>query len=176
MNGINFKRIILFALVVFSLSAYAQKEFANTSNQVNKQGQKEGLWIQDNKNFIDYEYYHGGKHNGLFYRVRKSNNSLVWLGELVKDSYTGKFLMFSDYGHLITEMKDFQANSYSIPDIHNAKGVCRFRCICTNFYPNGTKKSEGILLFDDSPENDCFEYGEWKYFDESGQQTKTKVF
>jgi len=42
---------------------------------------------------------------------------------------------------------DFQKNTFKIPLEHQALGVCPFRCYCIDFYPNGNKKSEGIMLF-----------------------------
>jgi len=166
--------ILLITLFV-SYPTFAQKEFVGKINQANKQGKKEGLWIENNTHYIDYMYYHNGNPNGMFYRIKKTNNSLVWLGELSNGDYSGIYYMFSDYGHLIEEMKDFQKNIKKSIE-HQTQGICHFSCYCINYYPNGNKKSEGTLLFDDTPVMDSFEYGEWKYYDENGNLTKTKVF
>ena len=44
-------------------------------------------------------------------------------------------------------------------------------------YPNGVIESEGILLWEISSQSDfTWEYGEWKYYDQTGKLIKTKVF
>lgn len=84
---------------------------------------------------------------------------------------------FGDYGHLIMIQKDFKKNNTPSPAEHYSQGICPYQCYCINYYSNGIKKSEGILLWEEDPESDfTFEYGEWKYYDETGKLIKTKVF
>jgi hypothetical protein len=73
--------------------------------------------------------------------------------------------------------KDFKENDKPTPAEHDSQRICPYQCYCITYYPNGNKESEGILLWDESPESDfTFEYGEWEYYDDTGKLTKTKVF
>jgi len=160
-------------LVLFNQTIISQKDYADKTNQLNSQGQKEGLWVEDDENDIDYIYFHNGEANGMFYRIKKCNNSLTWFGELSNGEYVGTYYIFSDYGHLIFACNNFTKNTDSI-SLSNI--VPESKCYCINYYPNGFVESEGFLLFSDSPSFDSFEYGEWKYYDENGKLTETKVF
>lgn len=170
----------LFILLLISLTQnvnmFAQKEHSEKINELNNKGQKEGLWTDKGTYFIDYMYFVSGKPNGIFYRIKKSTNSLVWFGELINGDYSGTYYMFSDYGHLEIEMNNFQTNTNEVPLEHHVQGIFPNCCYCVNYYPNGNKKSEGVLLFDDSPVINSFEYGEWKYYDENGKLQKNKTF
>ena len=54
--------------------------------------------------------------------------------------------------------------------IHKAQGICPYQCYSISYHSNGYKQSEGILLWDVSPDADStFEYGEWKYYDDQGE-------
>lgn len=104
-------------------------------------------------------------------------NELVSMGEYKNDIETGIWYIFGDYGHLLMMQSDFQKNTYQIPLEHHAQGICPYRCYSISFHPNGSKKSEGVLLWDESADSDfVFEYGEWKYYDESGELIKIKEF
>jgi antitoxin component YwqK of YwqJK toxin-antitoxin module len=168
--------IILLIMTLTSYSISAQKGYADKINQSNSEGQKEGFWKEDLKYQTTETYYHNGLKSGLFKAFSKKGE-LSCLGEYTKNEITGTWYYFGDYGHLIMIQSYFQKNTFKIPLEHQAQGVCPFRCYCIDFYPNGNKKSEGIMLFDKDPESDfTFEYGEWKYYDENGNLTKTKVF
>lgn len=39
---------------------------------------------------------------------------------------------------------------------HHAQGICPYRCYTISFYPNGSKKTEGVLLWDESADSDFF--------------------
>lgn len=171
------KYLFLLIMMFVNHFVFAQKEFSDKINLFNIQGQKEGLWIEKSTYYIDYMYFCNGKPNGMFYRVKKSTNSLIYFGELTNGEYSGIWYYFSDYGHLLALQKDFKKNDKPIPAEHYARGDCPYQCYSITYYPNGVKKSEGILLWNEDPESDLtFEYGEWKYYDETGELIKTKVF
>jgi len=151
----------------------SKKEFDGKVNLLNTKGQKEGLWIEDNTNYKGYTYFHKGKPNGIFYCIKKWNNSLIWFGEDPNGEYSGTYYMFDDDGHLMYICKNFKPNKSSIS---LSTTIPESKCYCINYYPNGYVESEGILLFSDSPVVDSFEYGEWKYYDENGNFKETKVF
>ncbi|MCE8464454.1 MULTISPECIES: hypothetical protein [Bacteroides] len=175
---INF--LILFVAFFFLsyFDAVAQKGYVDEINQVNNEGQKEGFWKENvNEHFRTETYYHKGKKNGIYKMFNTVRNELVSMGEYKNDIETGIWYIFGDYGHLLMMQSDFQKNTYQIPLEHHAQGICPYRCYSISFHPNGSKKSEGILLWDKSADSDfVFEYGEWKYYDESGELTKIKEF
>jgi hypothetical protein len=170
--------LLMLSCLLFHPVAFAQKGYADKVNQVNEKGQKEGLWKEDfNKYWRTETYYHKGKKNGLYKMFSTVRNELETFGEYRSDTITGTWYYFGDYGHLIMIQKNFQNNTHQIPAEHHAQGFCPYCCYSIAYYPNGNKKSEGILLWDEAPESDfTFEYGEWKYYDENGNLTKTKVF
>lgn len=171
---------LLFVFVVF-LSFFhvnAQKGYVDKINKVNDKRQKEGFWKENiNEYWRTETYYHEGKKNGIYKMFNTVRNELVCLGEYKNDIETGIWYTFGDYGHLLMIQNDFQKNTYQIPLEHQAQGTCLYRCYSISFHPNGSKKSEGILLWDESADSDfTFEYGEWKYYDENGKLIKVKVF
>jgi len=168
--------MIITSLILFQMSMYAQKEYADKVNQLNSKGQKEGFWKENLDYQITETYYHNGVKSGIFKAFSK-NKELSCLGEYHNGEITGIWYYFGDYGHIMMIQKNFQKNTYQTPAEHHAQGICPYRCYCVGYYPNGNKESEGILLWNISPESDfTFEYGEWKYYDENGKLTKTKVF
>jgi antitoxin component YwqK of YwqJK toxin-antitoxin module len=172
----------LLVVVVFCLSLtinmFAQKGYAEKINQLNEKGQKTGLWKEDTNNYWRTEtYYQNGKKNGLFKSFSISRGELSCFGEYKNDIITGTWYYFGDFGHLTTIQKNFKKNDKPIPAEHRAQGVCPYQCYCINYYPNGAIKSEGILLYVEDPESDLtFEYGEWKYYADTGELTTTKIF
>lgn len=169
--------VFIMSFVLFQNNIMAQKGYADKVNQLNSKGQKEGLWIEDTQNVKCYSYFKNGVRDGLYWCVNKLKNRISSFGEFLNGEYSGTWYYFGDYGHLMMIQKDFQKNIYKTPIEHHAQGVCPCRCYCIEYYPNGNKKSEGILLWDEDPQSDfTFEYGEWKYYDENGNLTKTKIF
>ena len=170
--------MLITSFILFQMSVYAQKGYADKVNQLNSNGQKEGLWIdRDTQNDKCYSYYKNGVQNGVNWCVDKAKNLISSFGEYSNGEHSGTWYYFGDYGHLMMIQKDFQPNTYETPLEHHAQGICPYRCYCIEYYPNGNKESEGILLWDISPQSDfTFEYGEWKYYNEDGTLKETKVF
>ena len=50
MNDKYLKIVFSFLLLIFSLSAYSQKECAGQINLYNDKGEKNGFWLNENKN------------------------------------------------------------------------------------------------------------------------------
>jgi antitoxin component YwqK of YwqJK toxin-antitoxin module len=162
--------------LALNINMFAQKGYAEKVNQLNSKGQKEGFWKEDLKYQITETYYYNGLKLGIFKAFSKKGE-LTCLGEYKNDTITGVWYHFGDFGHLIMIQKNFKKNSQPIPAEHHAQGSCPYQCYGISYYPNGVKKSEGILLWDESPESDfTFEYGEWKYYNDKGELIKTKIF
>ncbi len=171
--------IVLLAFVS-SLSVLAQKGDADKINQFNSQGQKEGLWKEDiGTHWRNEVYYHNGIEHGVF-RQYKKNGELSIFGEYCDGKMCGTWYYFGDYGHLWFLFKDFSRNTYSIINEGDQKEyIPDYKCYSIIYYSNGNIKAEGLCLWSEgeAPESDfSVEYGEWKYYDETGKLAKTKLF
>jgi len=170
--------ILILISFAFNINMIAQKDYSDKINQLNINGQKEGLWKENINEYWRTEiYYKNGKKNGVYKEFSIARGELSTFGEYKNDTIIGTWYYFGDYGHLMMIQKDFSKNTFPIPSIYQAQGYCPSKCYSIMFYPNGMKKSEGILLWDNNPESDfTFEYGEWKYYDETGKLVRTKEF
>ncbi|GHT00654.1 hypothetical protein FACS189421_12920 [Bacteroidia bacterium] len=167
--------IMILTGLALNINVSAQKGYAEKINQFNDKGQKEGFWKEDLKFQTEEAYYHNGVKSGIYKTYRRG--TLACFGEFENGKMSGIWYYFGDFGHLMSIMKDFQKNDKPIPAEHHSQGICSYQCYYITYYPNGVKKSEGILLWDEDPEDDfTFEYGEWKYYNENGNLTKTTVF
>ena len=144
-------------------------------NQYNTNGQKEGLWIQKQKYRTTEIYYKEGLKSGIC-KYYDQNNRLLSLGEYQDDVMTGIWYLFYPSGHLSMILTHFKKNDKNI-QMEDESYIYPNICYVTIYYPIGIKEEEGLLLFNDDPEtDDTAEYGEWKYYNESGALIKTKVF
>ncbi|MDD4608547.1 MAG: hypothetical protein PHY71_00125 [Bacteroidaceae bacterium] len=174
------KKKLLFAAIiglVLHFNMFAQKGYAEKINQLNEKGQKVGLWKENRNKYERTEiYYHNGKKNGLYRVLNITNGELYFFGEYKNDTIIGTCYFFGDFGHLSMIQKDFKKNNKRIP-IKGVQGILPYQCYCITYHPNGIKESEGILLWsEDSDGEFTFEYGEWKYYTDTGVLTKTKIF
>ena len=170
-------KILILALIglAINIQTFPQIKDASQINQYNADGKKDGFWKEDLGYQFEETYYHNGLKNGIFKAYR--NGKLSYFGEYKNGGMCGTWYYFDDFGGLVGIQKEFQKNDKLIPAVHRASGIAEEQCYTISFYPNGVKESEGILLWDESPESDMtFEYGEWKYYDEQGNLIKTKIF
>jgi hypothetical protein len=169
--------IMILTGLVLNINIFAQKGYAEKVNQLNSKGQKEGLWIKEDKYHKYFMYYQNDVLNGTYSVVNTAKNVLCNFGQYLNGKHYGIWYYYGDFGHLLMVQKDFIKNDKPIPAEHHAQGSCPYQCYCITYYPNGIKKSEGILLWNEDPEDDfTFEYGEWKYYDDTGNLIKTKIF
>jgi len=162
------------------VSIFSQKNYADKINQFDNEGRKEGLWKEYiGKYWYNEVYYNKGKISGVF-RQSKKTGELSIFGEYCEGKMCGTWYHFGDYGHLMMILKDFSSNTFSIINEEDGKRyVPDYKCYSISYYPNGTIKDEGLLLWPEgeTPESDfSHEYGEWKYYDENGKLVKTKQF
>ncbi|WP_418424494.1 hypothetical protein [Alistipes putredinis] len=104
------------------------------------------------------------------------NKPLISFGEYKDGKEIGTWYFFHDKGYLVAIQKDFGPNTQPILS-DGEEFVLPYRCYHISYYPNGVIESEGILLWEISSQSDfTWEYGEWKYYDQTGKLIKTKVF
>lgn len=101
---------------------------------------------------------------------------MLFFGEFANDQLVGTWYTFGDKGHILQIDTDFGELSDTIRLKGNIVYYSPNTCHTQFFAPNGWLKSEGMLLWGDSPEADGQEYGEWKYYDEGGNLIETKIF
>ena len=166
---------ILFLLgVIIPLEGFCQREYVDRINEYNDKGQKDGYWIEDGFRLVEC-YYKDGIKDGIC-KTFSPNRNLTFFSAFKEGLLTGPLYHFGDKGHLILIQDDFTLNDFPIT-IEGKKQIPPNRCYTINFHPNGRAKSEGILLYyEDSMLDNTFEYGEWKYYDESGNLIETKNF
>ena len=177
-------RVVLILAICFSLFNFvvlAQNGYEDKVNRYNHNEQKEGLWKENTSKYWRTEtYYQNGKKNGIYKKFSTRRNELELFGEYRNDTITGTWYHFGDYGHLMMTFSEFTKNIHSIITGNNkGKYTPDYKCYMTSYYPNGRKKEEGLLLWNEgeSPESDfSVEYGEWKYYDENGNLIEVKVF
>lgn len=172
--------IIILTGIFINVNMLAQKGYTEKVNQLNTKGLKEGLWREDvNKYWRTETYYQNGKKNGLYKSFNISKGELDCFGEYENDTMMGTWYYFGDLGHLIMVLKDFAINTISINnEENNRKYIPHYKCYSISYYPNGNIKDKGLLLWNEGedPESDLsVEYGEWKYYDESGKLIKKEL-
>lgn len=165
--------------LVLNLNALSQSKHIGKNNQINDKGQREGFWADSAKYRIRQAYYKNGMLSGLYKEYNKKGHLLV-LGEYKDGQMCGTWFYFEDTGHLDMVFKDFSSNTHSIVNEGDGREyIPDYKCYFTSYYPNGNAKDEGILLWSkgEEPVSDfSVEYGEWKYYDDTGKLIKTKFF
>lgn len=165
-------------MAIFScMNIFAQKGYAEKTNQLNDRGHKEGLWQEVVHTYWRTEtYYKDGIKSGIF-REYNTKGELTCFGEYTDNYISGTWYYFGDYGHLMSIQKDFSVNTDTVILDSKKQYVYPHKCYMISYHPNGIIKDEGVLLWNEDPElDDTREYGEWKYYDESGELIKTKLF
>jgi len=171
--------IILFccAFICFSC-CNAQKNMTKKTNQCNEKGQKEGLWIDSTRYKFTEMYYHNDSLSGVYKEYTREGELLV-SGEYYEGKRCGVWRIFKD-GHLWFLFKDISKNTLIVTNENNGKKYTPdYKCYLASYYSNGNMQDEGLILWNEgeSPISDfAVEYGEWKYYDENGKLTETKVF
>ena len=175
MNDKYLKIVFSFLLIMFSLSAYSQKECAGQINLYNDKGEKNGFWREQNNYRITELYYQNGIEDGLC-RIYNIKGKLQYMGYYKKGEMSDIWYDFGDYGHLLSICKDFADNAIRISyNGGQTWWLHKYKCYYRSYYPNGNIEKEGMLLWTESPlMDDSVEYGEWKYYDENGNLIKTK--
>ena len=176
-NNIKICAAFLFIMCIYNVQA--QERFANTINQVNNKGEKDGFWIDSTRYRKTEKYYKDGKQFGI-YKEYNPRGRLLTFGEYKDGKMNGIWYFFDQKGFLIMLFRDFSRNIYSIINEGDKCVITPdYKCYSISYYTNGNIKNEGLLLWSEgeAPESDFSnEYGVWKYYNENGELIKTKEF
>lgn len=142
-------------------------------NQMDSQGNKNGLWVEKFTGGFYLRYYRNNKRDGVsiqyFY-----NSGLSAFGEYCNGIPCGKIYYFGDNCELQFSEEDIKLIDTTLITNENIKATFIMKSYCKDYYPNGIIKSEGQMLYNLSPEIDFYKIGTWKYYDEKGNLIKTK--
>jgi len=169
---------IIFSLLIYSLivfPSYSQVDLTKNStiNSVDSNGQKIGLWIE-NDGLIEV-YYKDGERDGIFKNYYRKNGRLAVFGEYIKGKRTGVWYYFDDIGQIYMIERDISDNDkLQISRDDGEKITPKNKSFISLYYPNGALKEEGIALYNDDIEIDFHKYGTWKYYDLDGNLLKTE--
>ena len=169
------KLLPILLLTIFSCNIFAQQPKGEV-NKLNKAGKKEGLWITKDGGWRSETYYKNGLESGIS-KTFSPKGKLDIFGEYKSGIMTGTWYRFEDTGHLVYSFRDFTENKNSVI-VDGNKFTPEFRCYIICYYTNGNIEREGSVLFfkEDAPDSDtAINYGEWKYYDESGKLIKTEI-
>lgn len=81
-------------------------------------------------------------------------------------------------GQLSFVMTDIEKNNLPVPNdskTYLPGYMFQNKCIVMDFYESGNKQEVGIILYDESPEIDWYDYGEHKKYDDFGTAMHYKV-
>jgi antitoxin component YwqK of YwqJK toxin-antitoxin module len=147
----------------------------STINQLDKNGLKNGFWIE-NEPLLTEVYYRNGKKNGLF-RSYHNNGKLYGFGEYKNDIQVGTWYCFDDSSKLEYIEKEIEYNpsaKYVTKNDETFKPI--FKSYLIIFYPNGQVKEDGYIIYDEDLQISYTEIGKWEYYDENGKLVSTKDF
>ena len=177
------KSICMF-LLLFGLTSHIMAQQTNipdiieTVNKVNADGKKEGLWIERVDRYLRCYQYKNGVRHGAFCIFDMYRNEVFGTGEYMNGIYSGTWMFFLD-GNLSDICRDFKKfdTPIPIPAVHLAIGNCEYQCYSIGYHPNGTKSDEGLYIFNEGELlSDPYQYGVWKFYDESGKLIQTKNY
>lgn len=146
-----------------------------TANQKDKQGRKQGLWIEDNG--LKEVYYLNGKKNGVYKSYFKKTGKLEALGWFEQDKQTGNWYYFDETSRLFLSEQILGENKNI--KVKNDEGnliLLPFQSYAKLYHKNGLVAKEGTALYDESIEIEFYMHGNWKYYDEAGKLIKEENY
>lgn len=159
-------------LILFTTVCYLS--MGQIVNQIDKNGKKQGLWIEDDG--LTEGYYKDDLPNGIFRYYHKKNHTLYSFGEFEQGEEIGNWYYFNETGAIICKISDIKNNENKIIILDD--GVTKKKPLKESYaifyYPSGSIKSEGVVLYDEDFEENHYKYGLWEYYDEKGVLTKTE--
>lgn len=139
-------------------------------NQKDKQGRKQGLWIEDKKYGLQEVYYLNGLKNGVFKSYFPKNDKLEAFGWYEQDKPSGTWYYFDETTRLYLSATVLEGNKEI--KVKNDEGnyiLLPFKSYIKVYHKNGLLAEEGLGLYDESVQIDFYMFGAWKYYDETGK-------
>jgi antitoxin component YwqK of YwqJK toxin-antitoxin module len=146
-----------------------------TINQTDRQGRKQGLWIEDNG--LKEVYYLNGKKNGVHKSYFKKTGKLEALGWYEQDKPTGNWYYFDETSRLFLSEQILSENKKL--KVKNDEGnfiLMPFQSYVKLYHKNGLVAKEGTALYDEDVLIDFYMHGNWKYYDEAGKLIKEENY
>jgi antitoxin component YwqK of YwqJK toxin-antitoxin module len=146
-----------------------------TTNLTDKQGRKQGLWIEDSG--LKEVYYLNGKRNGVYKSYFKKTGKLEVLGWYEQDMPTGNWYYFDETSRLFM-IEKLSGENKEIK-VRNDEGnfiLLPFKSYVQLYNKNGTIAKEGLALYDEDIQMEFYMYGRWKYYDETGKLIKEENY
>lgn len=137
-------------------------------NTIDSLGHKTGLWCNVSPDYITYEYFEHGKHNGSilsFDNSKGPNRNLLLIGSYHNDMPDGQWIYFYENGRIqfilskITKNKDFTEEAKRLGYYNVDKMM---QCYTECFDSLGNKTEEGWTIFFESFEIEESRVGKWK--------------
>lgn len=146
--------------------------FAQSYNQYDSIGRKDGMWIEDDGLYRFITYYKHGEKDGLSFSYLA--NKISTFCEMRGGKIQGPLYSFNK-DILVSKFSDFHYEKTIVPESSfYTNKFASANCYYISYHKNGRIESEGRLFFwGDTPEIDAGEYGLWKYYDEEGNLIKT---
>jgi antitoxin component YwqK of YwqJK toxin-antitoxin module len=168
------RTIIFFStLILFICSNTSGQTNCNNVNQLNNEGKKVGLWIEDKD--LTYVYYKNGLRNGLYIHYNQKNGKVHRIGEYREGLHTGKWFYFNEEGFLLFTEENIKQN-VNISRIRDdgVKIIPKYTSYVIDYYRNGVVKEEGQVLYSEDIQVDYYKTGIWKYYNEEGELIEEK--
>ena len=174
---------VLFFTVLSNLS-YSQNEYIHflpinvdttKVNKYNENHEKHGVWInQPDSRHITINFYVNGKKNGLERSYTKNYKGKFFLDYLMcydTDTLKGQWVRFDqsgngDYLFVVDSTRNSTQNIEQARSIWPNAAELR-QSYLWNF-KNGLLKEEGWCVYIDYLEEDSYEVGDWKVYNEDG--------
>lgn len=164
--------MIAIVALLISVLSFSQQTVRDC-NKYDKNGNKTGLWITQDRYRKTFVNYKNGKKDGVSYTLDTDDGTLDYFTRYSNGKLVDLFCFF-DTGGLAYRMYDFREFEIELKTPYKDysswdKAPDRI-CHSVSYYPNGNIKDEGDIIFwsEEGPEIDFIEYGEWKYYNEDG--------
>jgi antitoxin component YwqK of YwqJK toxin-antitoxin module len=147
---------------------------AQNANNVDSLGRKQGLWIE--RKGQAEAYYKDDLRNGVFKAYNRKNGKLSGFGEYKEGVKSGIWYYFDNSSYLILIESNIRKNERLTRIRDDAKAIKPINISYAKFYyPSGTIKKEGLVLYDEDIEIDYYKTGQWKYYTENGKLLEVKA-
>ena len=124
--------------------------------------------------------YENNKLNGISIGFDKTTSprKIRSVGTYKNDIPTGTWIYFDDEGNVALMITDIKKNDSVQIDpkyYYFENNKPNYIAYKVDFYSSGIVKTEGFIAFDeDFNGDDCYEFGEWKYYNKEGKLIETK--